>query len=103
MEIPKEDQENARKLGEAFRVVTELSEAGNKHALLSLALDKPHVDGAKSVLARLLDKFHHKFSDIDCSEDKRKLITDALDSNYSVTRFDLLKPYFYAGYFEVKK
>lgn len=101
MEITKKDQENAINLGRAFRKVTGLSEAGNKYNLLNLALDKPKVDGVKSVLARLLDKFNHKFGELKPND--QKLISECLKAEYDADRFDPLKVYFYAGYFEVNE
>jgi len=103
VDISQQDQENAKMLGKAFRIVTNLSEAENKHNLLTLALDKPKIDGVKSVLSRLLDRFHHKFNELE--SDEQKIISNCLDAKYSIDRFDLLKTYFYIGYFnvEVKK
>lgn len=97
--VLEEDRQKAKLLGKVFRGVIGLSEAGNKHNLLSLALDKPDIDGVKSVLARLLDKFKHKFNEL--KPDEQRMISDALGAEYSVKQFEPLKVYFYAGYFEV--
>jgi len=101
MDVPtKEDQQNALKLGRAFRIVIGKSKAENPHNLLSLALDKPTMDGAKSILTRLLDKYHHAFNEL---EPHRALISECLKAQYHVNKFDLLKTQFYAGYFEVSQ
>ena len=100
-EIQKEDQENAKKLGEAFRIVVSLSEAENTHNLISPVLDKPCMEDVKRGLSKLLDKFHYKFGDL--SSEQQELISTCLEAQYKVDRFELLKMYFYAGYFKVKK
>jgi len=97
MEVPKEDQENAELTGNVFRTILSKSKAKNPHELLGLALDKPRMDGVKSVLSRLLDKYHHAF--VDLKKEDEKMISKALGAKYTVDRFDLLKIYFYKGYF----
>jgi hypothetical protein len=99
MEVPKEDQENAELTGNVFRIILSKSKAKNPHELLGLALDKPRMDGVKSVLSRLLDKYHHTF--VELEKEDEKMISKALGAKYKVDRFDLLKIYFYKGYFEV--
>lgn len=101
MEVPKEDQESAELTGNVFRTILSKSKAKNPHELLGLALDKPRMDGVKSVLSRLLDKYHHTF--VDLKKEDEKMISKALGAKYTVDRFDLLKIYFYKGYFEVSE
>jgi hypothetical protein len=101
MEVPKEDQENAELTGNVFRIILSKSKAKNPHELLGLALDKPRMDGVKSVLSRLLDRYHHTF--VDLEKEDEKMISKALGAKYTVNRFDLLKIYFYKGYFEVNE
>lgn len=101
MEVPKEDQKNAELTGNVFRIILSKSKAKNPHELLGLALDKPRMDGVKSVLSRLLDRYHHTFVDLGKEDEKR--ISKALGAKYTVDRFDLLKMYFYKGYFEVSE
>ena len=102
-EIDEKDIDNAKKLGEAFRVIIDFSEAGNdKHNLLSPALHKPNIYDVTRIFSKLLDKYYYRFGDL--NEVDQKLIRDALNAQYKTNKFESLKMYFYAGYFNrVKK
>lgn len=97
MAVSKEDQNNAEELGKAYRTVVELSEAGNKHLLLSPGADKPMVEGVQQCLANLVHKYKHKFNELE--KEDETLIGNALEAKYETKEFNKLKMYFYAGYF----
>jgi hypothetical protein len=99
-----EDAINAKNFGYLVRALLNLSEAENKHQMLSLIVEKHSTDQLKYAVVRLLEKYKHKTKELEetlSKAGKKKLITECLEAKFTETRFDPLKVYFYAGYFEV--